>query len=413
LTIDINELVSLGDISGTETALVDRIEVLGQLDPGPRSNKWYASTASVQGRSAPVGTSDGTFAITNVPVSAGANALTVTVQDVSGNVATQVVNFTVQTVTNRSEFAYDLNGNLASVFSVPSVVNYGYDAENRLTTVTSNGVAILQCWYDGAGHRIAKREIVGAQTNAVQYVWDGLALVAVLGENGQLQEYYTRGIGVSADIGSLVGVTHYVSGTPSAIYYLHNNHRGDVILAREGTDTVASLDYTPYGEIRSQTGTYTPRLRFSSKEYDASTGLYHYQYRYYAPMWTRWITRDPIEDLAEQYGEHAYSFERGLRDSPYSFTRNAPTDRTDFLGLCTGDSVTCWHLACMKLPTADMRCECHCAYAADGPKCRKLCVACWGGKGKPDPHALCMCTCEASGQPKKKCAIICCGLKAK
>jgi RHS repeat-associated protein len=333
----------MGDTSGTETVLVDRIDVMGQVEPGPRSNKWYASTASVQGRSVPVGTSDGSFAFTNVPVAAGANALTVTVQDVSGNTATQVVNFTVQTVTNRSSFSYDLNGNLASMSSVPSVVNYGYDAENRLTTVTSNGVTVLQCWYDGAGHRIAKRETIGTQTNAVQYVWDGWNLIAVLGADGQLKEYYTRGRGIAGDIGTLVAVTHYTNGAPSATYYLHNNHRGDVILARQGTDTVATLDYTPYGELRSQTGTYAPRLRFSSKEYDASTGFYHFPYRYYSPMWARWITRDPLGDsgstVPDQMSKWAslklFGHEQG-QPNGYEFVNNDPVIRIDTLGLSPG-----------------------------------------------------------------------------
>jgi RHS repeat-associated protein len=182
---------------------------------------------------------------------------------------------------------------------------YSYDAENRPTTVTSNGVTELQCWYDGAGHRIAKREIVNGQTNTFQYVWDGWNLVAVLGEDGTLKEYYTRGVGIAGDIGTLVAVTQYSGGSPIASYHLHNNHRGDVIMARQGTNTVATLDYAPYGELRSQAGTYTPRLRFSSKEYDASTGFYHFPYRYYAPQWARWMTRDPIE---EDGGVNAYVY---------------------------------------------------------------------------------------------------------
>ena len=178
-----NELLSLGNASGTQTGLVDHIDVVGQVAAGPASNKWYASTASARGKSTAVRQQDGGFTVTNVPVSAGANALTVTVQDVSANVATQVVNFTVQTVTNRADFTYDANGNLSSVASaVPSGNwSYSYDAENRLTSVTSNGVTVLQCWYDGAGHRIAKREVLGTQTNTVQYVWDGWNLIAVLG----------------------------------------------------------------------------------------------------------------------------------------------------------------------------------------------------------------------------------------
>ncbi len=231
-------------------------------------------------------------AISAAPVSHGANALTVTVTDATGNMGTQTVNFTAQPA-QTTTFSYDLNGNLASVQSVESV-DYFYDAENRLVRAVSNNVTVLECWYDGAGHRIAKREVIGGQTNTWQYIWDGWNLIAVLGGDGKLKEFYTRGVGVAGDIGTLVAVRHWTNALTGPLYYLHNNHRGDVIMVRQGSTTVATLDYAPYGERRTQSGSYTPRFRFSSKEYDASTGFYHFPYRYYAPMRARWVTRDPV-----------------------------------------------------------------------------------------------------------------------
>jgi RHS repeat-associated protein len=289
-------------ISWTQTAT--QVTVTGLVEPGPRSNKWFASTATARGHSAPVSMQDGSFGIVGVPVNAGANVLTAMVQDVSGNSATNIVNFTVGN-SQISTFSYDPNGNLSSVSSASSVLNYGYDAENRLTTVTSNSVTVLECWYDGAGHRIAKREIINGQTNTWQYVWDGWNLIAVLGADGSLKEFYTRGVGIAGDIGTLVAVTHYTGGSPNATCHLHNNHRGDVIMARQGTNTVATLEYAPYGEIRTKTGSYTPRFRFSSKEYDTATGFYHFPYRFYAPQWARWASRDPI---AEHGGLNLYRY---------------------------------------------------------------------------------------------------------
>ncbi len=311
----------------TWTQAVTQVTVTGQVDPGPRSNKWYASTAAARGKSATVSTSDGSFGVLGVPVSSGANALTVNVTDVSGNIATQIVNFTVGS-SQTTVFGYDANGNLTnSGTGVSPVFSYQYDAENRLVRAVSNSVTVLQCWYDGAGHRIAKREITGSQTNTVQYVWDGWEMVAVLGSDGQLKEHYTRGVGIAGDIGTLVAVTHYSGGSPSATYYLHNNHRGDVILAREGSSTMATLDYTPYGELRSQTGNYQPRFRFSSKEYDASTGFYHFPYRHYAPQWARWITRDPLKD--------------GAGVNPYKYARNRPVNLEDPMGLEVYGGASC------------------------------------------------------------------------
>jgi RHS repeat-associated protein len=157
----------------------------------------------------------------------------------------------------------------------------------------------------------------------VQYVWDGWNVVAVLDSYGLLLEYYTRGVGIAGDIGSIVAVEHYSAGNPLYLRYLHNNHRGDVILARYGGVVILGrLDYGPYGELRSQSGVYSPRFRFSSKEYDASTGFYHFPYRYYAPQWARWITRDPLKNA-----------ELMQRPNLHAFAGDNPVVRVDPLGL--------------------------------------------------------------------------------
>ncbi|MGI6495444.1 MAG: RHS repeat-associated core domain-containing protein [Kiritimatiellia bacterium] len=60
-------------------------------------------------------------------------------------------------------------------------------------------------------------------------------------------------------------------------------------------------------------------FRFSTKYYDAETGLYYYGYRFYAPELMRWLNRDPIG-------------ERG-GNNLYTYARNSPTCLTDPLGL--------------------------------------------------------------------------------
>jgi len=47
------------------------------------------------------------------------------------------------------------------------------------------------------------------------------------------------------------------------------------------------------------------RFRFSTKYYDAETGLYYYGYRFYSTVLMRWLNRDPIE---EKGGLNLYGF---------------------------------------------------------------------------------------------------------
>lgn len=275
------------------TATSDWIDVTGEVDPGPASNKWYYTLAFTGGKVGRVSTNDGTFCIEDVPVLVGTNQLSVTVQDVTGNTSNKTVTFMKQAV-NGNLYSYDSNGNLVTNRS-GSVTNlYYYDMENRLTQVTSNGVSLLQCWYDGMGRRIAKKEVVGGQTNRFMYVYDGWTVLAVLNGNGQLLEYYTRGIGLGGDIGTIVAERNLGNNTT---YYYHSNHRGDVTCVRSGTTTVATYDYTAYGEKRSSSGSYSSRFRFSSKELDESTGFYYFGLRFYGPTIGRWTTQDPLKEL--------------------------------------------------------------------------------------------------------------------
>jgi RHS repeat-associated protein len=194
------------------------------------------------------------------------------------------------------------------------------DRPGRLAKVLSNGVAVLENWYDTKSRRVAKQEVVAGQTQKWLYLYDGWQIVAVINENGLTQETFTRGIGLGDDIGTSVAVTHHSgSGTSPGTYYIHHNHRGDVMLARLGTATSGTWDYTVFGSLKAQTGTDVCRFTFSSKERDRSTGFSYYGFRFYAPAWQRWPSADPSR---ENGGFNLYGF-----------VSNDPLQYLDHLGL--------------------------------------------------------------------------------
>ena len=69
---------------------------------------------------------------------------------------------------------------------------------------------------------------------------------------------------------------------------------------------VASYTYGAFGQLLSKSGPLADvfRFRFSTKYYDAETGLYYYGYRFYSTVLMRWLNRDPIE---EKGGLNLYS----------------------------------------------------------------------------------------------------------
>jgi len=315
-----NEMVG---ISGNST---NSVTVTGTVGPGPQSNKWYNTWATCRGVSARVGTNSGTFTLPNVPLNAGINLLVVTVTDVSGN--TYVTNRTV-IKTNLEAFHYDGNGNLTNWVSGTTNWVYEWDWADRLTKVTSNGVVVLENWYDADGRRTAKKEVLGGQTNKWLYLYDDWNIVGVMNENGQLRETFARGVGLAGDIGTLVAVTHHAGSTTNGTFYTQDNHRGDIMLTRSGTTTVGSYAYSAFGNLKLAIGNDICRFKFSSKEREASCGFSYYGYRFYAPQWQRWISRDSRYFAFQRLraNEMSSSFLHS-----YMFCGNNPISRVDDYG---------------------------------------------------------------------------------
>jgi len=120
----------------------------------------------------------------------------------------------------------------------------------------------------------------------------------------QLRYKFVCAIRRATDIGTLIpGILHADSAVTPGTYYVHHNHRGDVIITRSGTTTIGTCEYSAFGNLKSSIGNDLCRFKFSSKELDRATGFYYYGYRFYAPQWQRWVSRDPMgeEDDANLY----------------------------------------------------------------------------------------------------------------
>jgi RHS repeat-associated protein len=68
---------------------------------------------------------------------------------------------------------------------------------------------------------------------------------------------------------------------------------------------VATYQSNAFGRLINTTGTLDQPYQFSTKRYDAGTGLSYYGYRFYAPVIERWLNRDP---LGEDGGINLYGF---------------------------------------------------------------------------------------------------------
>jgi len=295
-------------------------------------------------------------------------------------------------------YAYDANGNLTGLQTLPQVGAYQYDVLDRLKKEdrTTQGTVTTTWTYDTNGNRKAQNagtyaylansnRLTTATGNAItldaagntlsdglrSYTYNNagqLSTVAGAGYSYNAQRQRSRKI-----VGSQATVYHYdltgnliaetdadgnlirdfvwADSTPIAqieagekIAYLHTDHlntprlatntQGQVIWRWEGTVFGETLANEDVDGDGIKT---TINLRFPGQYYDSETGLYYNWNRYYDPKIGRYITSDPI----------------GLRGglNTYSYALNNPLRWVDptgeascFFSLKTG-RVECWPAA--------------------------------------------------------------------
>jgi RHS repeat-associated protein len=207
-------------------------------------------------------------------------------------------------------FLYDLNGNLTN----DGQRAYYWDEENRLVAVETQGDAgIPACekkrseyLYDAQGRRARKTDLSGwtgsayAATNVTGYVWDGWLLLAETDAADGVAAYHVHGLDLSQSLQGAGGIGGLLCRIESGTNYCYAfDGNGNVADVTTSGAVAAHYDYDPFGRTVSESGPYASAnsWRFSTKQTD-DWGFYYYGYRYYNPSLGRWITRDPITDLA-------------------------------------------------------------------------------------------------------------------
>jgi RHS repeat-associated protein len=254
--------------------------------------------------------------------------------DAIGNRQTSVANGLVSTYTanllnqytsiadasNSSTPSYDLDGNMTT----NGVWSYTWDSENRLVSAASNGVTVVQNLYDHKSRRIAK--ITASTTTAFLYDdWNLVSETQVSGLTPQVS-YYVWGLDLSGSLQGAGGVGGLLckSGTGvSPVFYTYDANGNVTDLIDSSGAVAAHYEYDAFGNTTAVTGDRAAAnpFRFSTKYFDAETGLYYYGYRYYLSSLGCWLARDMI-------------YEKGGLNL-YSIARNAAVNFFDKYGLCS------------------------------------------------------------------------------
>jgi RHS repeat-associated protein len=266
-------------------------------------------------------------------------------------------------------YAYDSNGNLASVGSGTNYA-YFYDDENRLiqwfhyvngmSNPSTNDVQSAFT-YDGLGRLRIRQEYSWQPTSApngplvssgnwnltstTEYIYDGNRVIQERDGSNNPTVAYTRGTDLSGSlegaggIGGLLGRSSgYSLGNWSTHYFYHADGNGNITyLVNSSQGLAADYRYDPFGNLVSSGGTMASAnvYRFSSKEVHANSGMYYYLYRFYDPNLQRWISMDPLSERGAALTMRMNRAPAPGRSGPngYAFSGNAPIWRLDPWGL--------------------------------------------------------------------------------
>jgi RHS repeat-associated protein len=187
----------------------------------------------------------------------------------------------------------------------PDTWRYAWDAEDRLTSVTTPDGTRWRYTYDPLGRRTAKLRLDGADEETVvervDFTWDATTLCEQTTTSPQLPNPVTltwdhQGLRPIAQTERITGadapqeeidsrffaiVTDLV-GTPSELIDEHGDMAWHTRSTLWGTTAWAA-----------NSTTYTP-LRFPGQYYDPETGLHYNYFRHYDPETARYLTPDPL-----------------------------------------------------------------------------------------------------------------------
>jgi RHS repeat-associated protein len=204
----------------------------------------------------------------------------------------------IATNNQQAGVSYDAAGN---------AVSYGgdtliYDAENRMSSITSpSGGVLARYQYDGDGRRISKTAS-GVTTN---YVYDVEGRLTAEYVGGSLSKEYIRMHNPFIPAGTeLVAIENAPgNGAPCTTCFVISDDLGSVRLtANNDGSAVARHDYTPFGEEVLADSNRPSAVgfdasggaiqRFTGKERDSESGLDYFGARYYGSALGRFTSPD-------------------------------------------------------------------------------------------------------------------------
>jgi RHS repeat-associated protein/uncharacterized repeat protein (TIGR01451 family) len=229
---------------------------------------------------------------------------------------------------------YDAEGNLASKTdtATSAVTRYHWNTDHELTSVDLPDGSAVRYSYDPLHRRV---QAVAGST-VTRYAWDAFNLAAVYdGNNHLVSSYVTLPTGADAnDVAAPAEALERIDAGGTA-YFVHDGSDSTTALTDATGAVTSRYRYGTAGLPASGNGPETG-YTWIGAQYDAATGLYYLNDRYYDPATGRFISEDPAS--AQYYnaalGRWTHSSPAPAVGHPVSFNRyayagNDPVDASD------------------------------------------------------------------------------------
>jgi RHS repeat-associated protein len=172
-----------------------------------------------------------------------------------------------------NSYTYDTYGNMKS--DGMRTIDYNYN--NMPVSILVSG-ATTTFVYGGMGERVKKITPNGGTTTYI----------------GKLYECSSAGTCAKYIFAGGTRIAQRIAGTSDIVYY-HPDHLGSTrAMSDTSGNKIEDIQYLPFGKAQVDTGSVSMSHKYTAQEFDAETGLYYYNARYYNPQLGRFISPDTI-----------------------------------------------------------------------------------------------------------------------
>ena len=203
----------------------------------------------------------------------------------------------------------DANGNTTTKTDSTGTTQYGWDFENRLTSVTLPGSGGMVSYrHDPFGRRIYKSSSSGTSV----YVYDQDNLIEETNASGGVVARYTQTDSIDEPVAMLRG---------GATSFYQADGLGSVTSLSNSAGALAqTYTFDSFGKQTASSGSLTNPFQYTGRELDSETALYYMRARYFDPATGRFVSEDPAR------------FPGGI--DFYTYVENDPVGLIDPFGFC-------------------------------------------------------------------------------